>query len=404
MIEIIGLILGIISAIAAFFFFKDKFIPYKRISWRYAEKSTERISQQMIKDEFIPTLILGIGRGGAVMGSLISGVLGHKSLCVIDREYTWVDGRRKDDMLLHTTFPSEVIEKVLLVAGEVHTGNTMRKYYEYLKNIGAKDVRRATLLFEKGSTEPVEYKGIETHKDLRLPWMFTEKYLRGDRREEAEKCNIKKVFFKGEKAVFLIRHGESVDNAAGDRFSGITDSELSELGRQQAEKIGKKLRHCSTSYIVTSPMKRAKDTARLIHEYTGGDIYIDNRLKEINYGDWEGLTKDEVSNKYPDIYERWNEDPALTTPPNAEMAEDALNRAYSYWKELESRMIAEGINIAVVVAHKTIIRLLLCHLQNLPIKDYRGIHLPNSSITIISIDHHNKANVSDIGDTSHLMQ
>lgn len=87
----------------------------------------------MVRDSFLPTLIVGIGRGGTIMGAMISGCLGHRPLVVIDRKYVWVEGRRNDDLLLRLQFPPELLEKVLLVASETHTGNTMRLYYNYFR-------------------------------------------------------------------------------------------------------------------------------------------------------------------------------------------------------------------------------------------------------------------------------
>lgn len=93
-------------------------------------------------DGFSPTLIVGIGRGGAIMGAMISGCLGHRPLVVIDRKYVWREGRRIDDMILRLHFPSNFLDKVLLVAGEAHTGSTMRLYHSYFTEIGAKMIRR----------------------------------------------------------------------------------------------------------------------------------------------------------------------------------------------------------------------------------------------------------------------
>ena len=121
------------------------------------------------------------------MGALISGALGHRPLIVIDRKYQWKDGRRLDDMVqrLEINFG---LEAVLLVAGEVHTGNTMRLYYEYFNKLGAKEIRRATLFYERGSTEPVEYKGmLSSNKTLRLPWMRPRCYRRDSTSEEEAK-------------------------------------------------------------------------------------------------------------------------------------------------------------------------------------------------------------------------
>lgn len=145
------------------------------------------IVDKMTGDDFSPTLIVGIGRGGSIMGAMISGALGHRPLIVVDRKYEWKEGRRIDDMVQRLPI-NYGLERVLLVAGEVHTGNTMRLYYDYFKGLGAKEIRRATLYYEKGSTEPVEYKSlVSTHTMLRMPWMFTKRYRRDSIGEQEAK-------------------------------------------------------------------------------------------------------------------------------------------------------------------------------------------------------------------------
>ncbi len=181
-LEAISLTFGAIGAISGAWFIYDRLYPFKRFSWKKAEKAAEKIAREMIADNFSPTLIIGIGRGGAIMGALISGCLGHRPLLVIDRKYEWKKGDRIEDMIFKVDIPKEFLEKVLIVAGEVHSGNTMKLYSRYVESIGGKDVRRATFFYEEGSTINVEYIGIKSHKkNVLMPWMFSKSYLRADR-------------------------------------------------------------------------------------------------------------------------------------------------------------------------------------------------------------------------------
>lgn len=184
---LIGIILGVIGAISSIWFFYDRLFPVRRLSWKRAQRAASRIAEQMAVHGFSPTLIVGIGRGGAIMGALISGCLGHRPLLVVDRKYVWKEGRRMDDMILRMRIPLNLIEKTLLVSGETHSGNTMRMYYEHFQDIGAKEIRRAAFYYREGSTEPIEYIGFKTSKDLLMPWMFSKKYVRDSRSEEEAK-------------------------------------------------------------------------------------------------------------------------------------------------------------------------------------------------------------------------
>ncbi len=182
MIGIISLVLGLIGAISALWYFWEKLVPMRRLGWKFAEKAAKRMAGEMIADNFSPTLIVGIGRGGAIIGALISGCLGHRPLIVIDREYTWEGGDRCDDMIFAVDIPQKFLTRVLLVSGEVHSGNTMKFYCEYFKKLGAKSVRRATFFYEKGATATIHYKGLQSaKKHILMPWMCTKQYMRADR-------------------------------------------------------------------------------------------------------------------------------------------------------------------------------------------------------------------------------
>jgi len=181
-INIIGFILGIIGAISSLLYFKEKLFPIRKLSWKFAEKAAKKIAKEMTADNFSPTLIVGIGRGGAIMGALISGALGHRPLIVLDRKYLWKDGDRIEDIIFKINVPEDFLKKVLIVSGEVHSGNTMKVYCKYFRKLGSKLIRRATLCYERGATIGVEYKGLETaKKNILMPWMFTKQYLRADR-------------------------------------------------------------------------------------------------------------------------------------------------------------------------------------------------------------------------------
>lgn len=197
--EIIGFILGAISAIASLMYLWKKLSPIRRLSWKFAEKAVKKITGEIIADDFSPTLIVGIGRGGAIMGALFSGSFGHRPVVVVDRKYTWKEGDRLDDMIFPVEIPKDFLKRVLVVSGEVHSGNTMKLYCEYLKKLGAKSLRRATLYYEEGATVKVEYKGLEsTKKNILMPWMFTRQYIRADRNPPRAILFQKEEFTNGE--------------------------------------------------------------------------------------------------------------------------------------------------------------------------------------------------------------
>jgi len=404
-IGLIGLVLSIVGGLSSVWYIYEKLVPIRRLSWRSTQKAALKITSEMVRDGFLPTLIVGIGRGGAIMGAMISGSLGHRPLVVIDRKYDWVEGRRNDDLLLRLQFPPELLEKVLLVAGETHTGNTMRLYYNYFREIGAKEIRRATFYLQKGCTEPIEYVGLKHSKDFLMPWMFSKQYIREDRSaEEATRARASVIAHEESYVVFVVRHGESIDNASGDRYSGITDSPLTERGLRQAEDVGRALQKEGIDRIYTSPMKRAVMFARVIQSKTGGMLIIDRRLRELDYGDWEGLTRQEVFERWPELYTAYKQDPIKNRPPNSEDPREAAERILSLWSDILRSMSQENFHRVVLVTHNSIAKILLCSILGEPLSRYRERRIDNASITKIVIDKFGKAHIEYENKTDHLSE
>ncbi|HBV68568.1 MAG TPA: histidine phosphatase family protein, partial [Clostridiales bacterium] len=109
--------------------------------------------------------------------------------------------------------------------------------------------------------------------------------------------------------VYLVRHGESVANL-NKRFSGITDVELSENGREQARVAGQKLTGEKISHVYSSTLQRARDTAKIICDEIGFDkdsIIMEDCLVEVDFGVFENLTWDEIYANYREESEKWME-------------------------------------------------------------------------------------------------
>ena len=165
---------GIVSIITLFNWLK----PINKVSWKKVEKGVIHLKEKLINSNYTPTLIVGIGRGGSIIGALLSGTLGIVPILVIDRVYEWKDKERKESFCEEIRI-SKNIEKVLLVAGEVHSGNTAKKYFKYFKEMGAKEVRMLTFMQEPFPTFQPDYSYIKTEKsDIKFPWMITEDYKR----------------------------------------------------------------------------------------------------------------------------------------------------------------------------------------------------------------------------------
>ena len=93
--------------------------------------------------------------------------------------------------------------------------------------------------------------------------------------------------------IFVTRHGQTEWNALG-KIQGRKDIELNEIGREQAEMTRKKLMNEKIDLIISSSLKRAKETAEIINKEFNVEILEDKRLVERGFGDFEGITKLEL--------------------------------------------------------------------------------------------------------------
>ena len=113
----------------------------------------------------------------------------------------------------------------------------------------------------------------------------------------------------------LIRHGEPEASAKG-RCYGKLDVGLSETGRRQMVRVSEALRASATTLdaVYTSPRRRARESAEIL----SGEIVVDRRLSEIDFGALEGLTYEEAAERFPDLYQRWMRQPTEVKFPGGE--------------------------------------------------------------------------------------
>lgn len=182
-IYIFSILGGIVSIWTIYIWLK----PLRKISWRKVEKGIKQLKEDLIKSNYYPSLIVGIGRGGSIIGALLSGTLGNVPIIVIDRVYDWSSKERKEGFCENIKI-SKNIDKVLLVAGELHSGNTAKKYTEYFKEMGAKEIKMVAYMKEPFPTFKPDFYSIETEKsNIRFPWMITKDYKRDSKMDYSEK-------------------------------------------------------------------------------------------------------------------------------------------------------------------------------------------------------------------------
>jgi broad specificity phosphatase PhoE len=181
--------------------------------------------------------------------------------------------------------------------------------------------------------------------------------------------------------VYLLRHGETAYNADGNRYCGRTDIDLTPKGLTQAIEVFVLLKDKKIDAVYSSPLKRAKRTAEIA---TGRNVITDSRLIEVDFGNWEGKTKDEFIKEDPDCWQKWMEDPSNEIAGKiGESGNQVIKRVGSFFDEMKTKHQNQTI---VVVAHNGVNRLYLASRLGMPLKNYRRIVQENSSITLFQID------------------
>ena len=124
----------------------------------------------------------------------------------------------------------------------------------------------------------------------------------------------------------LIRHAETDWNRER-RYQGHRDTALSEVGRAQAEAAGRVLAGERLQAVWSSPLRRARETAAAIAAPQGLAVRVEEAFAEMRFGEWEGLTVEEVSARFPALYRQWLETPHLVALPGAETLDEVRSRA-----------------------------------------------------------------------------
>lgn len=167
--------------------------------------------------------------------------------------------------------------------------------------------------------------------------------------------------------LLLVRHG-ATQLTAEDRFAGDVGVDLSDAGRDQARQLAARLADEPLRAVYASPLSRALETATIVAAPHGLSVSTRPALREIGHGRWEGLTRSEVEQRYPDEYANWETDPFTFAPEGGESGVSVLARALP---ALRAIIVAHAGETVLVVSHKATIRLLLSSLLGFDARGYR---------------------------------
>ena len=198
--------------------------------------------------------------------------------------------------------------------------------------------------------------------------------------------------------LLLVRHGDTELNGA-ERYWGNTDVKLSDNGFKQAERLRDRLATERIDAIYSSELRRASVTAEIIASKHRLDVITCAELREMNFGELEGLTFNEISRLYPEVTELWLQRSPKLKYPGGESVDEFNSRVSQFVGQLKTHAPQETI---LIVAHSGSLRTLLCHLLGIGLERRQQFRLHLASLTILDT-YPQGAILSLLNDVSHLV-
>ena len=340
----------------------------------------------LIESNYNPTLIVGLGRGGAFAGSILTNIMGHRPFAVLDLEHCWLEKHNRRDFLYYDvnfdldSFP-ELLKRVVIVSGEMNTSGSLQFAVRYLKNKGADQIWALTV-YKRSEKEPQPSDNLNgiphsvakmTRKEFKTPWRNVPDYIYG----ETEKRNCTYIG-----KILLVRHAESQTNLKGNIFDDpVMDVDITEFGKNQARQLAAQLKN---NYLINriycSQMKRALKTAEILSETLSVPIFTTPKLNEISFGEWAGKPYEQIKTERNSEYKKWRESNWNNAPFKEEM-DKSLKEALAFLDDLGKDMIENRIDTILCVSHMNLVELIVSELKKTDKNRYRDIRIDNCSLT-----------------------
>lgn len=183
--------------------------------------------------------------------------------------------------------------------------------------------------------------------------------------------------------LLLVRHGETEWNRQT-RFQGQIDVPLNDNGRQQSQKAGAFLQEVAIDFAVSSTMLRPKETAEIIlKHHPNVKLELQDGLREISHGLWEGKLETEIELEFPGELQRWRIVPAQVQMPEGENLQQVWQRSIAAWQSILQAASTNQFKTVLVVAHDATNKTLLCHILGLSLENFWSFRQGNGAVSVI---------------------
>lgn len=197
--------------------------------------------------------------------------------------------------------------------------------------------------------------------------------------------------------IYLIRHGECRGNREN-LFRGRHDFPLNKNGVVQAECLRERLTGVPFDRVYTSPLKRASQTAEII-SVGETEIVKAEGLTNISLGEWEGMPKEFVAQKYPQLWQLWKTEPEKLNFPGMETLNEVQQRSFAALKEIITNH-PEGR--VAIVTHRAVLKPLIAAILNIPEPYFWKIHIDTAAYAIVEYHRERDFTLMLLNETDHL--
>ena len=199
--------------------------------------------------------------------------------------------------------------------------------------------------------------------------------------------------------LFLTRHGQTDWNIAR-RYQGQTDVPLNETGTLHAALLAQRLSTNVIHAIYSSDLSRAMTTAKAIAEaqQLTPVLHSDPRWRELSFGDWEGMTYQEMSAQSPELFDAWMKDSLTISTPNGETHRQLAERVKSAFDEIKAKHDDETV---LVVGHSGSIQTLLALTLGVDLSRYWQFRVSQTSLSELTV-YEDAVTLNLFNDISHL--
>lgn len=199
--------------------------------------------------------------------------------------------------------------------------------------------------------------------------------------------------------IILTRHGE-VEGMQPERFRGRMELALTARGSEQAKAVADRIAaEFAPQAVYTSTMQRSRETGAAIAAACGLSAQVLAGVNDLDYGDWQWKTHEEVRATHPHLHVLWKVAPQWVRFPGGESLQDLALRTVDGLRALLQR---HADHTVVLVGHDSVNRALLLHALDLPLSAYWRITQKPCCLSLFSVDAQGMASVQLVNDTAHL--